>query len=443
MAEFSERGRQVVHILVGGFALLLRWLVWWQAALLAMVAVTFNLFALPALNRRVFRPGDLDSPFRSGIVIYPLAVLALVLSFPHRLDIVAAAWGILAAGDGMATLIGAHVRTRPLPWNRTKSTGGLVAFIVCGGAAGAGLALWTRAPHEGAVAWTMGGAFAAALVAGFVETVPIRLNDNISVPAMAALVLWSASVVRPEIAAGFWPLVQSRLPAAIVVNAAAAVLGWRIGGVTIAGAVTGGVIGAGVLATTGLPGWLLLFATFLAAAITTRAGFQRKALLGIEEARHGRRGAGNAIANTGPAAWAALLSIGVVHGEAARIAFVAALVTSASDTVASEVGKAWGKTTWLLRGFRRVPPGTSGAVSAEGTLAGILAATMLGGLAALLGLIPIGAIAMIMAAATLASFAEGALATTLEGPGILNNDALNFINSAIGAALALVAWTLI
>ena len=49
---------------------------------------------------------------------------------------------------------------------------------------------------------------------------------------------------------------------------------------------------------------------------------------------------------------------------------VAALVTSASDTVASEVGKAWGRTTWLVDGFRRVTPGTSGAVSLEGTLGG-------------------------------------------------------------------------
>ena len=51
---------------------------------------------------------------------------------PRPPDIVAAAWGVLAAGDGFATLVGAHVRTPPLPWNRAKSTGGLIAFIVFG-----------------------------------------------------------------------------------------------------------------------------------------------------------------------------------------------------------------------------------------------------------------------------------------------------------------------
>ena len=53
----------------------------------------------------------------TGIVLYPTAVLALVLCFPTRPEIVAATWGILAAGDGFATLVGVHVRSARLPWN--------------------------------------------------------------------------------------------------------------------------------------------------------------------------------------------------------------------------------------------------------------------------------------------------------------------------------------
>jgi uncharacterized membrane protein len=41
-------------------------------------------------------------------------------------------------------------------------------------------------------------------------------------------------------------------------------------------------------------------------------------------------------------------------------------------------------------------------------------------------------------ASTLAAFAEGALGATFEGPGILDNNALNFLNAALGAGLALV-----
>ena len=125
----------------------------------------------------------------------------------------------------------------------------------------------------------------------------------------------------------------------------------------------------------------------------------------------------------------------------ARIALVAALTTSASDTVASEVGKAWGRTTWLATGLRRVPPGTSGAVSLEGTAAGVAAAALLAGLGAWVGLVPPSLVPAIVIAATIASFVEGLLGATLEGPDILDNNALNFVNSALGAGLALVFWT--
>ena len=35
---------------------------------------------------------------------------------------------------------------------------------------------------------------------------------------------------------------------------------------------------------------------------------------------------------------------------------------------------------------------------------------------------------------------EGALGSTLEARGILNNDTLNFVNSAIGAAMTVAVW---
>ena len=42
-----------------------------------------------------------------------------------------------------------------------------------------------------------------------------------------------------------------------------------------------------------------------------------------------------------------------------------------------------------------------------------------------------------MAAATIGSFVESAMGATLEDPGIVNNDVLNFLNSAIAAAAAI------
>jgi len=122
--------------------------------------------------------------------------------------------------------------------------------------------------------------------------------------------------------------------------------------------------------------------TFLTAAATSRLGLKKKVLLGIAEERGGRRGGGNAFANTGLAAVAAA-AVATPYREAALVAFVAALATGGADTVASEIGKAWAAGPTCPRRSRRAP-GTPGAVSLEGSAAGILGALALAGCGALL-----------------------------------------------------------
>ena len=434
----SEWSRQSVHVLVGALALTLPWLTWPQALLIGASGVVFNLVLLPRLSPQLFRADDRRRPLLSGIVLYPAAVFGLILCFPTRPAIAAISWVILAAGDGLATLVGAHVRTARLPWNEHKSIGGLAAFVILGGLAAIGIALWmdrAGAQHADAVALFVAPVL-ATIAAALVETVPIKLNDNISVPVIAALVLWSCSFADQQTFVAARDVVAARLWPALGLNAAVAVLGYFARTVTVTGATIGAVIGIAVFLGTGAEGWAMLFAAFLLAAVTTRVGLRHKAAAGIAEARGGRRGAGNAIANTSLAAFAAALSLGIPDPELARVALVAALATSASDTVASEIGKAWGRTTWLVVGFRRVPPGTSGAISLEGTLAGMLSALFLAWVAEGLGLISYEWMPGIVAAATIASMIESVLGATLERDGVLNNDALNFVNAAIGAGLA-------
>jgi uncharacterized protein (TIGR00297 family) len=121
---------------------------------------------------------------------------------------------------------------------------------------------------------------------------------------------------------------------------------------------------------------------------------------------------------------------------ASLVALVAALTAGGSDTVASEIGKAWGRATFLVTNLGRVKPGTPGAMSLEGTGAGVVAALALAAFGVWLGLMPATAIVVVVVAATLGALVESALGATLEAPGILNNDLLNFINTAVAAAIA-------
>ncbi|HEX6974682.1 MAG TPA: hypothetical protein VF147_09785, partial [Vicinamibacterales bacterium] len=141
--RFSENRRQILHMTMGAFALLLRYISWWEAAALAAFALAFNLYALPRIaGPQVFRDGEHARRFSSGITLYPLAVLLLICLLPERPDIVGAAWGILAIGDGIATIAGRAIGGARIPWNREKSVAGTVAFIAFGGAAGAFLCWW-------------------------------------------------------------------------------------------------------------------------------------------------------------------------------------------------------------------------------------------------------------------------------------------------------------
>ena len=276
----------------------------------------------------------------------------------------------------------------------------------------------------------------AAAVAAAVETVPIRLDDNLSVPLIAASALWTMSMVSADLLAATAAALPAVLAYALPANAAVAFAGYRARTVSVSGAVAGALIGTIIFACAGWQGWLLLLVCFFCAAATSRMGVRRKTLLGIAEEHGGRRGAGNAIANTGVAMVAAVLAaLSYGHG-AGLLGMTAALVAGASDTIASEIGKAWGTHTWALLPPRPVRAGTSGAMSVEGTAAGFLGAAALTALAIALGLVSRAELLPIVAGATAGALAESLLAASLEGPGVLNNDALNLINTALAAYVA-------
>lgn len=422
---------------MGAAALSLRFLSWWQAA--TCLAFAVGLIATVRFRRarhgRPVRPGRAET-LRRAVPLPGIAAIALLFVLFDRLDIVAATWGVFTFGVGIASLAGAAGPT--LPWNRERTLAGTAAFALVGGTAGALLAWWCRPqvvppPYFW---YSIGAPFVAALAAAAVDTIPIRMDARLSVPFTAAAVLWGLSLVSEDLAISALESLPSTLPLAVAINAAAALTGYAARTVSRSGAIAGATIGVCVLITTGWSGWTLLVVTLASAALTTRIGLRRKTRLAIAEPRGGRRSAGNAIANTGVAAAAAALSVLTYATGPARIAFVAALAAAGADTIASEIGKARAGPTVLLTRWQLVPPGTSGAVSLAGTIAGVTGAAVLAALGAALGLVDVVSILPIAGAATFAFLAESVLAATFEPRGFLNNDLLNFFNAAIAVVAA-------
>ena len=123
------------------------------------------------------------------------------------------------------------------------------------------------------------------------------------------------------------------------------------------------------------------------------------------------------------------------------LGYVSSLATKLADTFASEIGKAYGKTTFLITTFERVQPGTEGAVSAEGTAAAAIGGSLLPIYAYGIGLIhDFTSIGIATLAAFLATNAESLIGAVLQGKkGFewMTNEVVNFINTVIGAGIAI------
>lgn len=432
----AELARKLVHMAVGLMAFLLVWLGPAWGMLLAALAVVFNLAVLPRLGgRRLYRSAELAAGRSAGIVLYPVAVLLLIAVFHRRLEVAAAVWGILAFGDGMASIVGMTLGRRKLPWNRGKSWAGTGAYWLFGTAGAWALLVWT-APDRYEAGFALAAAAATALVAAALESLPQGLDDNIGVPLVAGLfllaVLWSEGgwgvVATPEL--------LRALAVGAAVNAALAVAGWAAKTVNPSGAVAGFLLGTTLWAFAGWRGYLLLLVFFVVGSGATKLGYQRKAAAKLAQEGGGRRGARHALANTAVAVACGVFAATTPYGQLFFLALAGAFATAAADTVSSEVGQLWGRRTFLITTFRPVLRGTEGAVSLEGTAAGVAASLVLGGLGAAVGLFPWTGAAVVAVAAFLGTTLESVLGATIEHRGWLDNEAMNFLNTLVGAVAA-------
>lgn len=209
--------------------------------------------------------------------------------------------------------------------------------------------------------------------------------------------------------------------------------------------------GLGVLVwgALGWRGYAVVMIYFLLGSVVTRVGMDRKLAAGIAEGRSGVRGPENVWGSALVGALCALalvgLSLGFATGEAdpwpplLALAYVSSFSTKLADTTASEVGKAYGKRTFLITTLQPVPPGTEGAVSLEGTLAGLVGALAIALTGWGVGLIPIWGMGVCLVAAFIATNLESVIGATLQSQlPWLTNEVVNIINTAIGALLALM-----
>ena len=249
----------------------------------------------------------------------------------------------------------------------------------------------------------------------------------------------------------YWIDPSSRLLGAVAFNSLMFAGGANIllKGLSLSGIAYAFGLGTLVYASLGWQGWFTVALYFVIGTAVTRLKLKDKEFEGIAEKKGGRRGLGSILGSALAAAACAMLSYVNVFGplgdEVLRLGFATAFATKLSDTVSSEVGKAFGKTTYLVTNFKIVPRGTEGAVSVEGTAAGVAASALMASVGLALGLIPPNGYgpASCIAGVFIANYVESIIGATLqERPGYewLTNDVANVMNTSLGALLAMGAF---
>ena len=224
---------------------------------------------------------------------------------------------------------------------------------------------------------------------------------------------------------------------------------------TPAGLIHAWFLGILIWATLNWQGYVVVMFYFLVGSLVTRIGMAEKEAAGIAEKRSGARGAENVWGSALIAAVCALgiglINWGLISPPVSSIpiiryllllGYVASFSTKLSDTCASEVGKTYGKRTFLITTLQPVARGTEGAVSLEGTLAGAVASGIISLLAWGINVIDSLGIIWCILAAFIATNLESVIGATLQSQyKWLTNEVVNIFNTLIGAIAAiLLAW---
>jgi uncharacterized protein (TIGR00297 family) len=486
---------------------------------------------------------------RTGILLYPISVLALIVLYRNHLHIAAAAWAIMALGDGMATVVGLRCRAkltseltesatpagaesgcaaptcgkppafrpiprpssssaqagrlrrgdaarRPyvpacaeegandahpserrslsarqaaepqavadkmerslnkrdlrspghwrckiattLPWNPRKTCAGFLSFVVAGTVGAHILARWIAPgipPDK-----TLMVCAAASLLGAVLESLPIRLDDNVTVPLVVGAFMFCAFLVERSALDSNLPYLGRRTVLAIAVNLACAWLAGALKAASRSGAICGFLLGTAIHLGYGYKSFTLLFAFVLLGSLATRLGFAKKAARGLAERRGGARSWREVLGNLLAAAFFAILVITTHHEAAFLIALVAALAEAAGDTVSSEIGQWASDRAYLITTFKLVPAGEDGGVTLAGTAAGFAASAIIMGLGLGLGLCGpyrFAGPAIALGAAAAGNLFDSFLGAIIQRRGLVTNSMVNFAGTSVAGGLAL------
>jgi uncharacterized protein (TIGR00297 family) len=388
------------------------------AVLMPADTVLFELFA---------RPGDRRDGTLYGLAGFALAAAGLAIiavQFQRPTTTYVAAVTLLAWGNLGGHLVRAR---RPEP---ILASGGFVAAASLAGFLGqVAVAEAQGVPYSLEVFAFL--AASGALLAALLREVLFQRDDPL-VMVTVAFLLWLFASLGVAVS-------TSRILVALGVTVVLGLVSYRLETASLPGMLTG-VLLALLTLVLGDYGWFaMLVAFFGVGGLSTKYAYDEKLERGVAEANEGARGTGNVLANSLVALLTLLAAAASQDLALPRtlflFAFAGSLAAALADTLSSEIGGLFDNPR-LVTTFEVVDPGTDGAVTWQGEVAGIVGA----GIVALIGVGMIEAVTLpgagvVLLAGVVGMTVDSLLGALLEG-WLLGNQGVNLLATLAAAIFA-------
>ncbi|ELY45206.1 DUF92 domain-containing protein [Natronorubrum sulfidifaciens] len=430
--------RASVFAIISTFALAVPFGGPWAGAALAAVVI---LGALAVTDGPIFDllayPSDYEDGRLYGLITFVLAAVALGL-------IAVTTSMTLAVFAGTVLLVGYGNAAAQLVRQRTDSDVAIVtAFcLVATVAAIVGQAVTVALTDgtgtleaissTGPVMVFLGGS--GALLAALLRDV-LYSNDDPIVMLSVGLLCWLLVELEPT-------QTMPGIVAALAVTIALGYVSYALETASIAGMLTGILLGLLTIVLGGYGWFVVLISFFAIGGLSSKFRYEQKETMGVAEDNNGARGSGNVLGNAavaivavlGYAASSAALMPGDPDPGLFLFAFAGSVATAMSDTLSSEIGSVF-ESPRLITTLEPVEPGTDGGVTWQGEVAGLAGAAVVASISYVLfpEVTTVGA-GIIVAAGVVGMTVDSLLGATLEGT-VLGNQGVNFLATLSGALI--------
>ena len=219
----------------------------------------------------------------------------------------------------------------------------------------------------------------------------------------------------------------------------------RVPLMTKGGWISAGVLGSILWGCLSWQGWLSVVFYLLFGSLVTKIGYEFKRQKGIAEKRGGRRGPENVLGSAATGLFfAVMVKLNFANLLFYQIGFAASFAAKLADTFGSEIGKRFGRNTYLITSFRKVDRGTEGGVSLEGTIASALGAIIMSLTMLTLSIITTNhQFVIVSISGFLATISESIIGAKFQEKYKLSNELVNAIQTSISSIIAVLFLFLI